>query len=79
MKLPRNLSGADLTNTLCKHWGYDKVRQSGSHIILVTQIPSHQRIAIPNHKTLRIGTLHTILRSVSNHKKINRQDILDDL
>jgi hypothetical protein len=26
------------------------VHQSGSHIILETEVPSHQRIAVSNHK-----------------------------
>ena len=79
MKLPRDLSGNVLAKSLCQHWNYIQVHQTGSHIILDTQTPSHQRIAVPNHKSLRIGTLHNILRSVANHKGINRQSILDKL
>ena len=77
MKLPRNLSGSSLAKSLCQYWGYIQVHQTGSHIILDTETPSHQRITIPAHKSLRIGTLHNILKSVVNHKGINRQEILD--
>ena len=53
MKLPRNLNGRTLAKSLCQDWDYIQVHQTGSHIILDTEIPSHQRIAIPDHKNLR--------------------------
>jgi hypothetical protein len=49
MKVPRGLSGARLADALCQHWQYKKVHQVGSHIILETEMPSHQRIAILDH------------------------------
>jgi len=79
MKLPRDLSGPALVKSLCKHWQYVQSHQTGSHHILDTEKPSHQRITIPSHKNLRLGTLHNILKSVANHKGISRQDILDKL
>ena len=79
MKLPRDLSGQQLAKVLCRDWGYQKVHQEGSHIILETDDPSHQRLAIPDHKHLRIGTLHNILRAVANHKNLSREDILRGL
>ncbi len=77
MKLPRNLNGQTLAKSLCKNWGYIQIHQTGSHIILETEQPSHQRIAIPSHKSLRIGTLHSILKSVANHKNVSRDEIVD--
>jgi hypothetical protein len=44
MKLPRDLSGADLTKLLCKHHDYRRVNQEGSHVILQTETPRHHRI-----------------------------------
>ncbi len=79
MKLPRNLAGPALAKILCRYWKYVQVHQTGSHIILDTEEPSHQRIAIPSHKSLRVGTLHNILKSVAHHKGINRQEIIDKL
>ncbi|MEP6715399.1 MAG: type II toxin-antitoxin system HicA family toxin [Terriglobia bacterium] len=79
MKLPRGVSGRRLSEALVRHWGYVKVHQSGSHIILETEYPSHHRIAIPNHDAVRIGTLHSILRSVSNHRRVTREAIVDTL
>jgi len=79
MKLPRDLSGQELADHLCRRWDYVKVNQVGSHIILQTQQPSPHRLAIPAHKALRVGTLNGILRDVALHKKVDRSVILDAL
>ncbi len=79
MKLPRDLSGRALVNCLCRNWDYKAVHQSGSHIILETEIPGHQRIPVPDHSFLRVGTLNAILRLVSAHKGVSKEDILDML
>ena len=79
MKLPRDLGGVKLAKTLYQSWGYVEVHQTGSHIILETEEPSHQRIAIPAHKSLKIGTLNGILRSVAKHKATSRKRILDTI
>jgi predicted RNA binding protein YcfA (HicA-like mRNA interferase family) len=34
MKLPRDLSGAELVRHLCRHHGYRQINQEGSHVIL---------------------------------------------
>ncbi len=76
MKLPRDLSGRELAAILCRHWGYMAVNQEGSHIILQTETPSRQRIPIPDHHPIRVGTLNNILRLVSQHKRVEKADIL---
>jgi predicted RNA binding protein YcfA (HicA-like mRNA interferase family) len=79
MKIPRDLSGAQLVKVLCRDWDYRVVHQEGSHIILQTYVPSHQRLSVPNHNPLRVGTLNGILRAVSAHKGVERQQLLDNL
>jgi predicted RNA binding protein YcfA (HicA-like mRNA interferase family) len=79
VKLPRGVSGERLVETLVRRWKYSKVHQSGSHIILETEEPSHQRIAMPNHHPLRIGTFNGILRAVSNHKGVTREAVVSTL
>jgi predicted RNA binding protein YcfA (HicA-like mRNA interferase family) len=79
MKVPRDLSGRELADCLCRHWGYQEIHQSGSHIILETQHPSPQRIAVPAHRYLKIGTLTAILRIVAAHKGISKQAIFNTL
>ncbi len=79
MKLPRNLSGAALVRILCRDFSYVKVHQHGSHIILVTEKPTGQRIAIPEHEELRVGTLNSILTRIARHKGVNKAEILESL
>lgn len=79
MKLPRDLRGEDLVRHLTRNWGYEKVHQVGSHIILQTQEPSQQRIAVPAHNPLRIGTLNSILAAVAAHKNVTKETILRGL
>lgn len=76
MKLPRDLSGRELVKILCKHWDYAQVNQEGSHIILQTETPSRQRIPVPDHNPLRLGTLNSILRLIATHKGVEKESIL---
>lgn len=76
MKLPRDLSGRHVADRLCRSWGYREVSQSGSHIILQTETPSHQRLPVPAHKTLKVGTLSAIARLVAKHKGVTREEVL---
>ena len=79
MKLPRDLSGAELIKLLCKHFDYRRVNQEGSHIILETADPRQHRISIPDHSPLRIGTLNSILRAIAAAKGVEKEDILRHL
>jgi hypothetical protein len=56
MKIPRDVPGTHLADVLCRRWQYLKVHQVGSHIILETSKPTHQRLAIPDYQPLRLGT-----------------------
>lgn len=76
MKLPRDLSGAELIKLLCKHYGYRRVNQEGSHVILEANTPRQHRISIPDHSPLRIGTLNAILRAVANVQGVEKENIL---
>ncbi len=79
MKLPRDLDGKLLAQHLCRQMGYEIVHQVGSHIVLETEDPHHQRLVVPAHRKLRIGTLSAILRQVTQHKNVSREDILKGL
>jgi len=76
MKLPRDVSGERLAGALCRKWQYRKLHKSGSHIILETEEPSHQRIAVPDHDFLRVGTFNSVLRAVAEHKGVTREAII---
>ena len=79
MKIPRDLSGHDLVQVLCRRWGYRVIHQEGSHVVLETDEPTPHRLAVPAHPNLRIGTLSAILRSVANHKRVERNTIIASL
>jgi predicted RNA binding protein YcfA (HicA-like mRNA interferase family) len=79
VNIPRDLHGRDLAAALCRRWGYQKVNQVGSHIILQTETPQHHRVSVPDHKPLRIGTLNGILRAVAAAKGVSREDIIGSL
>ena len=79
MKLPRDIRGEQLVDVLCRKWGYRRTGQVGSHVVLETDAPTHQRIVIPAHKSLRVGTLNAILRGVAAHKCVSKAAILKTL
>jgi predicted RNA binding protein YcfA (HicA-like mRNA interferase family) len=79
VKLPRDISGRDLARALIRSWDYRQVNQVGSHIILQTEEPLPHRLAVPDHKSLRIGTLNGILRAVAQAKGVLREDIVATL
>jgi predicted RNA binding protein YcfA (HicA-like mRNA interferase family) len=79
MKIPRDVSGAHLADTPCRRWRYTKVHQVGSHMILETSEPIHQRISVPDHAPLWLGTFISILRRVAQHKGVARDEIIESL
>ena len=78
MRLPRDLSGLDLAKSLAR-LGYEVTRQTGSHLRLTTQQGGEQHLTIPRHKSLRVGTLASILGSVAQHFGISRQELAEQL
>jgi predicted RNA binding protein YcfA (HicA-like mRNA interferase family) len=78
VKLPRDITGELLARAL-KRFGYEIVRQTGSHIRLTTQREGEHHITIPNHSPLKTGTLNAILKEIATHLKITRDDLLKQL
>jgi len=74
MKLPRDLSGADLVKALACV-GYRVTRQTGSHVRLTTDTPSQHHVTVPAHDFLKIGTLAGILSDVAAHLKVSRDEL----
>lgn len=65
------ISGKDLVKILHKI-GFDVIKQTGSHIKLAYKTPTGtETVIVPNHKTIKKGTLHSILR----HTKVSIHDI----
>ena len=79
MRLPRDLTGRDLAVLLRRHFGYELVRQSGSHMQLKTTEPGEHRVTIPAGGSLRVGTLAAILAAVAGHVGVTRAELEERL
>jgi predicted RNA binding protein YcfA (HicA-like mRNA interferase family) len=75
VKLPRDLSGADLVKAL-RQLGYEATRQRGSHIRVTTQRDGEHHEAIPHHDPLKLGLLSSILKSVAAHHRLSLPELL---
>ncbi len=79
MRLPRDLTGRDLSALLRRHYGYQVVRQTGSHLRLTTLVSGEHRVTVPAGGPLRVGTLAAILGDVAAHHGITRADLEERL
>lgn len=75
MKLPRDISGAELAKALRK-LGYEITRQTGSHLRLTTIENGEHHVTVPQHDSLRVGTLAGILDEVAIHFGLSRDELL---
>jgi predicted RNA binding protein YcfA (HicA-like mRNA interferase family) len=78
VKIPRDVSGEELAGLL-KIFGYQITRQSGSHMRLTTSLQGEHHLTVPAHKSLKIGTLDSILDDICNHFKIDKKSLLSEL
>ncbi len=79
MRLPRDLGGAELA-ALLRRYGYEAIRQTGSHLRLVSVIRgTEHHITIPLHRAIRVGTLGEILSDVANYLEMDRASLLKEL
>ena len=78
MRLPRDVSGAELAKRL-ERLGYRVTRQTGSHLRLTWTDPPEHHVTIPNHESLRVGTLATILQSVAARMGLSRDELVTRL
>lgn len=78
MKLPRSVSGADLVKGLTK-LGYSVTRQKGSHIRMTTKQGGEHHVTVPNHPSVRVGTLAGILADVADHLGLERDELVEKM
>jgi len=78
LRIPRDVSGQYLVKRLAKS-GYQVTRQTGSHIRLTRISKEEHHLTIPNHPSLKIGTLNAILNSLSSHLKIDKKKLIEEL
>ena len=80
MRLPRNLSGAELASLLARRYGYVVTRQRGSHMRLTSSYLGYDHhITIPRHDPLKVGTLGSILNDVAHYLGIDLRDLQQEL
>jgi predicted RNA binding protein YcfA (HicA-like mRNA interferase family) len=75
MKLPRDLSGDDLSRAMSR-LGYRVTRQESSHVRLTTMLDGEHHVTVPAHDPLKIGTLSGILLDLQRHHRIERKELL---
>ena len=75
MRVPRDLSGADLVKRLAR-FGYSVTRQTGSHMRLTSASGGEHHITLPNHDPLRMGTLAAILAGVAAYQGLTRDELM---
>ena len=78
-KIPRDVSGKSLIKVLSKY-GYNVIRQTGSHVRLpITINDEAKNITVPNHDSIKLGTLMAILNEVATQLNISRDDLISKL
>ena len=72
----RNINAEELIKFL-KTYGYEITRQIGSHIRISSNFKKHEHnLTIPNHKSIKIGTLNNILNDVARYLEIDKAEIV---
>jgi predicted RNA binding protein YcfA (HicA-like mRNA interferase family) len=75
MKLPRDLNADELIRALSK-LGYERLRQTGSHIRIRTLFGGEYHETIPCHSPIKTGTLNSILKNIAQHHGMTRDELL---
>ena len=78
MRLPRDLSGAELARRL-ERLGYVTSRQTGSHMRLTCASVQEHHLTVPRHDPLRIAALAAILAGLAAAQRISRDELLTPL
>ena len=78
-KIPRDINGFGLIKILGRHYQHKVTRQSGSHIRLTSFINGEHHITTPNHDSIRIGTLSSILSDIALYLGKSKEEIVDEL
>ena len=78
MKLPRNVNGDRLAKAL-RRLGYERTRQRGSHIDMVTRRHGEHHVTVPEHRPIKPGTLNQLLKQVAEHHGMTRDELVNEL
>jgi predicted RNA binding protein YcfA (HicA-like mRNA interferase family) len=75
MKLPRDVSGTQVIAGLERCFGYRVVHRRGSHVVLQGPPPRGHRLSVPDHGSLRVGTLSAVLRAVAEARGLSKREV----
>ena len=73
------ISGKGLIRKLGQAYGYEIVRQKGSHIRVRTTIGGKHSLTIPDHRELDVGTLDGIVAEVARHQGVDKSHVIETL
>ena len=78
MRVPRDVGAPALLKAL-RRLGYEPVRQRGSHVRITTQLGGEHHEVVPNHGSIRVKTLSSILKSIARHHGMTVGELLREL
>ncbi|WP_394706864.1 type II toxin-antitoxin system HicA family toxin [Marispirochaeta sp.] len=76
-RLPRDCDYLRLIRLL-KKYGYEVIRQKGSHIRLFSEEYNHS-VTIPAHNPVKIGTKNNILSEIAERVATSKDNLVQDL
>ena len=80
MRLRRAVSGDTPVTLLRRAYGYTLLRQTGSHMRLVSMLMGHEHhVTVPRHGSVRVGTLDDILSDVASYLGIAKNQVVQEL
>lgn len=75
MKIPRDCYGAELVRAL-RRLGDETRWQTGSHIQVSTQQGGKHHVSVPDHRPLKLGLLHGLLKDIAGHHRWTVEELV---
>ena len=80
MRMPRDISGDELVRLLRRRYGYEVIRQRGSHMRLESNVMGIvHRVTVPNHRPLQVRTLNSILSDIGEYLGMSQSELRQSL
>ena len=70
----------ELVTLLRRHYGYTLIRQTGSHMRLVSNYMGYPGyVSIPRHNPVKVPTLIDILNNIAAYLETDREEVAEQL
>jgi predicted RNA binding protein YcfA (HicA-like mRNA interferase family) len=70
----------ELAALLRRHYGYNLIRQRGSHMRLASTFMGYEHhVSVPRHNPLKVGTLDDIIGNVAEYLEIGQDELTQKL